>query len=185
MPGTLLKRNKVNVAAAVGVVACALITRAGSATSNEAHEVQQATMAFADFSEQSEALFGEKSAALSQLYELAGECAVPDWDGENASAISGQAVQTAADFIRALPEGIPLPEFAPEPDGAISLDWIQSPHRQFSLSIGANDRLAYAWLDGTDKGHGVARFDGANIPSKIINGIVETLNDKSTFLRAA
>ena len=61
-----------------------------------------------------------------------------------------------------------MPEFAPEPDGAISLDWIQSRHRLFTLSISASNRLAYAWLDGTDKGHGVARFDGRTIPRRVL-----------------
>ena len=67
-------------------------------------------------------------------------------------------------FLRAMPDDLPIPEFAPEPNGSISLDWIASPDRLFSLSIGRNGRLAYAWLDGADKGHGVARFDARNVP---------------------
>jgi len=37
--------------------------------------------------------------------------------------------------------------------------------------MGPNDRLAYAWLDGTDKGHAVARFDGERVPDRILEGI--------------
>jgi hypothetical protein len=73
--------------------------------------------------------------------------------------------------VRALPDGIPLPEFAPEPDGSISLDWILSRNRLFSVSIGHSSRLAFAWLDGADNGHGVARFDGQNVPPRVLEGI--------------
>ena len=81
------------------------------------------------------------------------------------------AALSAANFIRALPDGIALPEFAPEPDGSISLDWIQSRNRLFTLSVGSTNRLAYAWVDGTDKGHAVARFDGEHVPPRILEGI--------------
>jgi hypothetical protein len=81
------------------------------------------------------------------------------------------ALQNAEMFLRALPEDLPTPEFAPEPDGSISLDWIHTRHRLFSLGVGPNDRLAYAWLDGTDKGHGVARFDGLSVPQRVLAGI--------------
>ena len=79
----------------------------------------------------------------------------------------------------------PVPEFAPEPDGSVSLDWIQSRTRLFSLSIGTSRRLAYAWLDGSDKGHAVSRFDGKHIPSRIQQGIREIVNYGHTSLRAA
>src|SRR6266550_5433638 len=94
------------------------------------------------------------------------------WDGADAAAIDPLAVLMARRFLRLLPEGVPLPEFAPEPDGSISLDWIRSRNRLFSLSIGRSNRLAYAWLDGADKGHGVVHFDDCNVPELILNHIV-------------
>ena len=86
-------------------------------------------------------------------------------------------------FVRALPRDVALPEFAPEPDGSISLDWESSRSRRFSISIGVNNRLAYAWLDGTDRGHAVAYFDGRAIPLRILEGIsaVTNTNDASRF----
>jgi hypothetical protein len=92
------------------------------------------------------------------------------------------AVQTAVEFIRAMPDDLPLPEFAPEPDGSLSLDWIQSRNRLFSLSVGSTNRLAYAWLDGSDKGHGVAGFDGERIPLRIIEGIIGIMNHGNATL---
>jgi hypothetical protein len=135
--------------------------------------------------EQSQALFGEKAAALSQLAALATECAERGWDGEDAAAINSGAVFLAQRFLRALPDGVPLPELAPEPDGAISLDWTRSRNRLLSLSVGHRNRLAYAWLDGTDKGHAVARFDGRNIPPRVLESISGIVRPGHAGLRAA
>src|SRR6187431_703307 len=93
-----------------------------------------------------------KDLKISQLYSLAAECARRAWDGNDARCIDRCTMATAADFIRALPDVVPLPEFAPEPDGSISLDRIESRDRLFSLSIGASNGLAYAWIDGADRG---------------------------------
>lgn len=156
----------------------------GSAISLEARAVREAVTEIAHSTERSMALFGEKAAALSRLAALATECAEDGWDGDDAAGIDPMAVRTAERFIRALPEGLPLPEFAPDPDGSISLDWIATRNRLFSLSIGGNGRLAYAWVDGTDKGHAVARFDGQNIPARVLEGI-ESIVGRHVGLRAA
>lgn len=147
--------------------------------------VRDAVSAVVEMSERSQALFGAKAAALSQLRALANECSAPAWDGRDACAIDPMAVFIAESFIRALPESTPLPEFAPEPDGSVSLDWIQSRNRLLTVSIGAVDRLACAWIDGADKGHAVARFDGENIPPLILEGIKGITNYGHARLRAA
>ena len=108
---------------------------------------------------------------IAKIWSLVKECSEPGWDGEGALPLDHLAATSAAQFVRALPTGILLPELAPEPDGSFSLDWIQSRDCIFSLSVGANGRLAYAWLDGTDSGHSAARFDGATIPPDVLEGI--------------
>jgi hypothetical protein len=142
-----------------------------SAISPEADAVHEAATEVMESAERSQALFGDKAAALSQLAALATECAEMGWDGGDAAGIDPVAVTSTERFVRALPEGLPPPDFTPDPDGSISLDWIRARNRLFSLSIGRSDRLAYAWLDGTDKGHGVARFDGQNVPPRVLEAI--------------
>ena len=142
-----------------------------SAVSLEAQAVRKAATKIVESAERSLALFGKKATALSQLAVLATECAEQGWDGDDADAIDPIAVLWAQRFLRALPDGMPLPEFAPEPDGSISLDWIASSNRILSLSIGRSNRLAYAWLDGADKGHAVARFDGRIVPPRVLESI--------------
>lgn len=169
----------------VGYAALQPFARASSAISTEALAVRRAACDVVHHAERSQTLFGRKAAAISEIWKLADECGEDSWDDDEAIALNDMAVDGAVAFIRALPEGVPMPDAAAEPDGSISLDWIQTRHRQFSLSIGSSDRLAYAWLDGADKGHGVARFDGTKVPERIMEGIVTILNHGNASFRAA
>jgi len=126
--------------------------------------------------ERSQALFGPKATLLSQLHDLAETCTVIDSCDEELIVVSPTAIRTAEEFIRAIPDGVPLPELAPEPDGAVSLDWMCSSSRALSISIGESPRLAYAWLIGSQKGSGVAQFSGETIPDSIQLGMQELFN---------
>jgi hypothetical protein len=53
------------------------------------------------------------------------------------------------------------------------------------VSVGRGNRLAYAWLDGTEKSHGVAIFDGRNIPQRILSDIKAIVGEMHAGLRAA
>ena len=122
--------------------------------------------------ERPQAVFGAKEEAISRLALLAGERG-PD----ETTAVHPEAVSLAESIVRALPDGIALPEFSADSDGAISLDWIESRHRLFSLSVGINHRLAFAWLDGTNTGHGVESFDGQQIPKRVLDGITSVVTN--------
>ena len=148
----------------------------GNAVSREAQGIDKELTAMNDAKERSQALFGAKAAAISQLNQLAEECKEEDWDGDGASATDEQAVFFTENFVRVLPDSIPLPEFAPEPDGSISLDWIQDRNHIFSISIGPSNRLAYAWMDGTNRGHAVENFGGQRIPPRVLNGILSIIS---------
>lgn len=158
--------------------------RAGSAISPEAQSVWRAADSVVNSMERSQALFGDKASAISQIWALANECSEPGWDGDGALPVNRLAAFKAIAFIRVLPSGVPLPEVAPEPDGSISLDWIQSRNRLFSLSVGTRDRLAYAWLDGADKGHAVARFDDERVPQRVLEGIKAIVNGENAAVRS-
>lgn len=168
-----------------GHLAVQALVSDSSGLSSEARTVHQTASKVVAAAERSEHLFRAKADALSRLAALTLECAKPDWDGADAAAIDPVAVLQAEQFLRVLPDGLPLPEFAAEPDGAISLDWIAARHRLFSVSIGPRPRLAYAWLDGTERGHGVVRFDGRIIPPQIVDGIRAIMTSGHAGLRFA
>ena len=153
--------------------------------SREAAETRAANREVVESVKMSHALAGPKNAAISQLSELESECAEPGWDGDGTAAVDPIAVLLAQNIVRLIPDDVPLPEFAPEPDGSISLDWIQSRNRLCSVSVGHSDRRAYAWLDGADKGHAVARFDGERFPSRILETVLSIVGRNRAGLRAA
>ncbi len=159
--------------------------RGSSAVSYEAEAVRKAQTVLVESVERSQALFGVKASAIAQLRTLANECSEPDWDGNGAEPLDPVALANAEEFLRALPGDLPLPELAADPDGSVSLDWIQSRTRVFSVSVGASRRLAYAWLDGSDRGHAVSRFDGSGIPLRVLQGIREIVIYGHASLRTA
>src|SRR5258708_17703914 len=132
----------------------------GTAVSPEADTIRRSVFAARESLHESIWLFGPRAEAVSEILAVAAKHNQSDWDGEGADPVSMLAAGRAITFIQALPGSFPVPEVAPEPDGSISLDWISSRSRAVSLSIGVSDRLAFAWMDGSDHVHAVARFDG-------------------------
>jgi hypothetical protein len=171
--------------ALVGYSGLLAAARLGTAVSSEADSIRKSACAIVESRERSFSLFGIKSAAISDLWAFAAEHAQNGWDGENGRGISLLAVRTAEAVIRCLPGDVAIPELAPEPDGSISLDWIYSRTRFVSVSAGDNDRLPYAWIDGTDRGHAVARFDGERIPTRLLDTIRETMSPADAAIRVA
>ena len=167
-----------------GYTTLAALARQSSAVSCEAAAVQKNATTLVERREQSVALFGPKASALSDLSQLASECAEEDWDGYGARALDLRALRLAQEIIRSLPEELPMPSFSIEPDGCVSLDWIPSRNRTFTLSAGKTDRLPYAWIDGTDRGHAVAKLTNGQLPPRILQEI-KRISADDTSLRAA
>lgn len=159
-----------------------MITFSSSAFSEEAANLQHELEDINEWTEQPESFYSKKGVVIDAINALAHECSTADWDGNNAKEISVFTICRAINFIRSLPQDFPLPELSPEPDGAISLDWIQSRNHIFSVSIGNNDRLAFAWLDGTNKGHGVCNWNARGIPTDILYGVSKILIRKDAAL---
>lgn len=155
----------------LGFVTLYAAARLGSAISPAAGEVRKNVSAVVASAERSRVLFGEKEDAISEIWDVVNEHSAEDWNGDGAVPVDPIAASIATEFLRALPPSLPVPEISPEPDGALSLDWVESRSRMFSLSVGTTRRLPYAWIDGTDRGHAVAAFDGEQIPARVLEEI--------------
>lgn len=169
----------------LGHAALCSASRPGSAVSDEARLVTAAIASIEASTERSHFLFGAKASALASLQGLAHEYAENLPSGNVSSGLNAVAIRLAMDFVRALPDPLPMPEFALEADGAISLDWIRSSHRMLSISVDDSRRLAYTWIDGTDKGRGVLYFDGVAVPPRLLYDIRRIVVDGDTTVRAA
>lgn len=129
--------------------------------------------------ESSGALFGSKTAVISALWGLAQSHADSGWDAGEALPVDRQAISLAVAFVRAMPDDCLMPDVAVDPDGAVALDWMISRYRMLSIGFAGNsDRLAYAWVDGTDRGNAVARFDRNAVPRRLLQAI-QALSDQS------
>lgn len=175
----------ISAAVIAGYTALYLATRAGSALSPEARRLQASACAIVESKEKSISLFGTRAMAISDLWEMAAEHSHDNWDGEGACAISRAAVENAEALIRLLPAHLPMPEFAPEPDGSISADWIFSRTRFISLSVGESDRVPYAWIDGSDQGHAVTRVYADRFPQRLTDAIQVTMSPANAAIRVA
>lgn len=163
------------------------LARPGSAVSSEARQVQARAEEMVDRVESSDALFGGKTAVISELWGLIRSHAYVGWDGGEALPVERHAISLATDFIRALPDDCEMPEVGVDPDGAVTLDWMMSRHRLLSVSFAGNsDRLAYAWIDGTDRGNAVAKFDRDTVPMQLMQAILTvTVAPGHAAIRAA
>lgn len=148
-----------------------------SGVSKEAQSIDARVQEVRSSGERSVALFGPKTQALSELDSLSKSSELED-------APNDASVLEAKSLIRALPDDAPMPEFSVDSDGAVLLDWIRSKRRMLSVSAAGRGRLAYAWLDGTDKGHGVAKFDGSRVPAAIVS-LIKEIMDVGSSVRAA
>jgi hypothetical protein len=157
----------------LGIAAIYALARPGNAMSAEASLVQASAKAIVERVEHSDALFGSKAAVISELWSLAQSHGNASWDGGEAFPVDRRAMALAVVFVRAQPDDCEMPQVAVDPDGAVNLDWMPSRHRMLSVSFaGNNDRVAYAWIDGTDRGSAVARFDRRTVPMRLLQAIL-------------
>lgn len=163
------------------------LARPASAISSEAGHVRAYAERIVGRVESSAALFGGRMGVIAALRDLSNCHAKAGWDGGQASPVDSAAIELAVDFVRALPDDCEMPEVGVEPDGAVSLDWLPSRHNMLSISFtGSSDRLAFAWLDGTDRGSAVARFDRQVVPTRLAQALdAATAKADVACLRAA
>jgi len=165
----------------VQLTACAAalaLPYSDSGFSEEASQLRQEFQFSRSRGEASLALFGARAEAIRELWRLYNECATGGWDGYDARPMSMEAARAAVDMIRALPEGMPIPELTAENDGAISLDWASGRHRSFSVSTNGTERLAFAWLDGARSGSGVELFLDGHWPHRLLTELEEICGDR-------
>lgn len=166
MPEPLLSTSLI-----AGYTALMALSRPRSAVSAGAEAVRCNASLVVGQVHRSVALFGPKADLISTLLALAAECSDPNWDGYGAEAVNPGALRLAEALIASLPGDVSLPECSIEPDGCISLDWMPSPHRTLTVSVGQSHRLPYPWVDGTDRGHAVANLTYGQLPSRIVTEI--------------
>ena len=104
------------------------------------------------------------------LWNAIAECSEDDWDGYGAKSVDRKSYENSLRFLDMLPETIPAPEVAVEPDGMVAFEWHEEPRWVFSVSFETNGELVYAGLFGNSKTHGTEHF-GQVLPQSILESI--------------
>ena len=85
------------------------------------------------------------AAVLIKLNILHLECKVENWDGYGARPIADKTIENALELAISLcGKGLPIPEFTPEPDGEIALEWYGDDNSVVSVSVAPSGQIAYA-----------------------------------------
>ncbi len=107
-----------------------------------------------------------------------------NWDGYNALPITIETGEAAKEFIRLIPNDIDIPEFSPDNDGEISIDWdycvgdnFNSEYFCLSVSINDGKKLSYVMKDPYNRSNGIYDFKD-KIPEPIIKDLKTFLKNK-------
>ncbi|MDO8540860.1 MAG: hypothetical protein Q7S40_10530 [Opitutaceae bacterium] len=134
--------------------------------SREADLVQQVLQAAIRSELQSATLSGARISALADLDGFYVIAAKHGWDGEDALPVKNEAYVNARRFLSLMPRNWSKPEISADPDGEVAVEWHGGTRRRLSISFGPDERLSYAWLNGSERGHGTDMFID-EIPSGI------------------
>ena len=99
---------------------------------------------------------------LEALLELYRECAVQNWDGEGAQAVSEATINEAVDLLFLFPSQLPTPSFLAEPSGAIAFEWYKGPNKVLVATVDGTHAVQFAALLGEgNEAHGKANCNGS------------------------
>ena len=82
---------------------------------------------------------------LTRLSMLHSECKVGNWDGYEAKPVDEGTINNALELAISLcDKGLSIPEFTPDPDGEIALEWYGDDNSVASVSVGSSSLITYA-----------------------------------------
>ena len=152
--------NAIALTGMQGWISCIPVT---FGSSEYAKKTEQCALNAEAYFTSSQILKSPSECFLEELWTIARNCSVDDWDGYSAKAISKAAIINAANFYLSELRDMPLPEISPEPDGELALEWFGKDRSSFSISFGESDNLSYACLAGKRVTRGIEPVDSPNI----------------------
>lgn len=137
------------------------------AFSQEAQMIDQLVSEVMSARESSRYLGGISAEARSRLRATYLEALSDNWDGQGANPVDPGAYFMAVQFLESLHPSYRPTDFSVDPDGEVSINWDFGADRTFSVSVGADGRLAYAGRFGPSRTRGVEYFTDT-LPSHIL-----------------
>lgn len=118
-----------------------------------------------------------QSLARAALARVLTECAVADWDGYGAHAVSTATALRAERFLDLLPSTLTPPDIVPDPDGSLSISWYFDKPLQLTISIAANGPLHFAGILGEDYGQSRVRHGSEPFESVLPGDLLRLIHE--------
>lgn len=99
-----------------------------------------------------------RARSYSELDDTFLECGKEDWDGYGAFPVDLGAYYRARYLMASLLDKFPAPAVGGSPHGSITLEWMTGQRRRVLVSIGGEERIAFAAVFGEETVQGVASF---------------------------
>jgi len=93
-----------------------------------------------------------------ELHNAFAEMSSENWDGYGALPVEPGAYYRARCLMASLLDSFPAPAVGGNPHGSITLEWMTGQRRRVMISIGEDERIAYAAVFGEETVQGVASF---------------------------
>jgi len=125
------------------------------ATSSEASIIRELMGGWWTSRDRAESL---RARSYSELDDTFLECQEEDWDGYGAYPVDPSAYYRARCLMASLLDKFPAPAVGGSPHGSITLEWLSGQRRRVMVSIGEEERIAFAAVFGEETVQGVASY---------------------------
>jgi hypothetical protein len=85
---------------------------------------------------------------VDAIFEAAADASQENWDGRTARPVSPDATINAIKLLTHLPSTAPVPDAYARPNGALVLEWGDSPERTFAVSLSGAGDLSFSGYYG-------------------------------------
>ena len=99
-----------------------------------------------------------RARSYSELDDTFLECREKDWDGYGGFPVEPSAYYRARCLMASLLDKFPAPAVGGSPHGSITLEWMTGQRRRVMVSIGEEERIAFAAVFGEETLQGVSSF---------------------------
>ena len=134
-------------------------------TSPEAGNLLASLRDLATDFENAESLHGQP---VRELQDTFLDCRDGNWDGYEALPVTDDTFLRAQAFLEQVLPQFSAPTASATPSGNLVFEWFASPKRRFLVSIGADERIAFAGIFGSHPIHGTTVFTG-DVPPEIVH----------------
>lgn len=102
----------------------------------------------------------KKHELKSEVADLSNKAGKPNWDGEDALALTPETVELALEVIDTFPIGVDKPDVRVTPHGEVSFEWEVNPKVMFSIGVIPSGNVAFVGFFHNSRLRGNEEWNG-------------------------